>query len=125
VIPFSQSYRPIEQARITLGQFSPFIDPVGVTGDLTPMTPPSAAPAGPVKTAVVLAGVAMTALSAATAYVGMSYGLDKRNKNLQRALGWTVGVVGALSGLARLATTTAVLFMDVPTSSRPLAGRKV
>lgn len=125
MIPFSQSYRPIEQARITLGQFSPFIDPAGVTGLTTPTTPPSAAPAGPLKTTIVLAGMAMTALSAATAYVGVSYGMDKGKKNLQRAIGWTVGVVGALSGVARLATTAGVLFMNVPVPSRPLAGRKV
>lgn len=67
----------------------------------------------------------MAALSAATAYVGMSYGMDKGKKDLQRAVGWTVGVVGALSGLARLATTTAVIFMDVPEPSRVLAGRNV
>lgn len=125
MIPFSQSYRPIEQARISLGQFSAFIDPVGVTGDSTPTTPPSPGPEQAVKTGVVIAGLGMTILSAATAYVGVSYGMDKHKKDLQRAIGWTVGVVGALSGLARLAGTVGMLFIDVPVNKRPLAGRKI
>lgn len=123
--PFSQSYRPVERTRISLGQFSPFINPFEVTGESTPMTPPSATPApGPYKTGIILGGLAMTALSAATAYVGISYGMDKHKKDLQRALGWTVGVIGALSGLVRMAVTTGVMFMDVP-APRTLAGRKV
>lgn len=123
---FSQSYRPIAQARIGLGQFSPFINPFEVTGESAPTTisPPSAMPAqGPgdvVKPIAVLTGLALTGLSAATAYVGVSYGLDRSKKDLQRVLGWTVGVVGALSGLVRLVGTTALMFIP----SRDMAGRR-
>lgn len=129
--PFTPYNRTIERARIGLGQFSPFINPFEVTGDQTPTTTPSpSVQAGPgpissVKPILVLGGLAMTALSAATAYVGVSYGMDKSKKDLQRAIGWTVGVVGALSGLVRLGGTAAVLFMpeDLP---RPMvmAGRR-
>jgi hypothetical protein len=111
-----------------LGQFSPFINPFEVTGEAAPTTPPAptVAAKGPedvVKSVKVLTNLALTGLSAATAYVGISYGLDKGKKDLQRALGWTVGVVGALSSLVRLARTTALLFVPVPTSG--LSGRRV
>lgn len=117
--PFTQSYRPIMPARIGLGQFSPFINPFDVTGESAPTTPPAQPAAassvkGPesvIKTTAVLTGLALTGLSAATAYVGISYGMDEGKKDMQRALGWTVGVIGALSGLVRLAGTTALLFM--------------
>lgn len=113
---FSQTHRPIAPARIGLGQFSPFINPFEVTGESSPVTPPAPTPStkGPesaVKTAMVLGGLAMAGLSAATAYVGISYGMDKGKKDLQRALGWTVGVIGALSGLVRLVGTTALLLV--------------
>lgn len=125
-------YNGLERARIELGQFSPFINPFEVTGDQVPMTTPSpsvqaaAGPMSAVKPILVLAGLAMTGLSAATAYVGVSYGMDKTKKDLQRAIGWTVGVAGVLSGLVRLAGTAAVLFMPTPAPSAPMvmAGRR-
>lgn len=111
-----------------LGQFSSFVNPFEVTGETTPMTPPSAAPSpaaqdlGIIKPVAVLTGLALTGLSAATAYVGIDYGTDKKNSDLKRALGWTVGVIGALSGLVRLAGTTALLFIPTePKRSPPLA----
>ena len=111
------AYRPIQGMR--LGQFSAYINPFEVTGDQTPMTPPSpgAPPPNPVKTVMVLSGLGATALSAATAYVGVKYGMNKGNKDFQRALGWTVGVVGALSGIVRLIGTGALLL--VPASPVP------
>lgn len=124
---FSQSYRPIATARIGLGQFSPFINPFEVTGETAPTTPPSPStpsrkgPEEVVKTTIVLTKLALTGLSAATAYVGISYGMDDGKKDLQRAIGWTVGVIGALSGLVRLASTTAILF--VPTSG--MSGKRI
>lgn len=118
-------YKPFTRARIELGQFSPFINPMEVTGDQTPMTPPaSTAPAAPkdIKPILVLTGLAMTGLSAATAYVGISYGMEKNKSDLKRAVGWTVGVLGALSGVVRLIGTAAVLFMSTPA---PMAGRRI
>lgn len=140
--PFLQPYSPIERARIGLGQFSPFINPFEVTGESpTPAVPPTSAlpsvqdaaaiakaAGGIVKTTVVLTGLGLTLLSAATAYVGISFGLDKKQTNVERALGWTVGVVGALSGVTRLGTTLGALFISAPDlpapSNRVLAGRK-
>lgn len=106
---------PIQQGRIGLGQFTSFLAPMDAEGPAippAPVTAPPAAPAvaaprtGPTKTMAVITGLALTGLSAATAYVGISYGMDKDNTNIQRAVGWTVGVVGVLSGLVRLAGTT-------------------
>lgn len=129
--PFTPYNRTIDQARIGLGQFSPFINPFEVTGDQSPMTTPAptgpggSIPSGSLKPIVVLTGLALTGLSAATAYVGISYGMDKTKKDLKRALGWTVGVAGVLSGLVRLAGTAAVLFVS-PRQSVPvtMAGRR-
>lgn len=124
---FSQSYRPIATARIGLGQFSPFINPFEVTGETAPTTPPSPStpsrkgPEEVVKTVSVLRGLALTGLSVATAYVGISYGMDKGKKDLQRAVGWTVGVIGALSGLGRLVSTMAL--MVIQTNSE-MSGRR-
>jgi len=128
--PFTPYNRTIEPARIGLGQFSPFINPFEVTGDQTPTTTPSpsvqaAGPASAIKPIVVLTGLMLTGLSAATAYVGMSYGMDKSKKDLQRAIGWTVGVAGVLTGLVRLAGTTAALLIPAPTSApMVMAGRR-
>lgn len=119
MIPFSLSYRPIGLARIELGQFSPYIDPVQVTGDSTPTTPPSAGPLDKAfKTGVILGGVALLAFSAATAYVGISYGKDKRQTNIERAVGWTVGVGGVLYGLNALARTAGRLVAPTPATGR-------
>lgn len=74
----------------------------------------ASAPAAPgksqdaTKPLFVLSGLALTALSAATAYVAISYGMQKNITPVQKALGWTIGVVGVISGLVRLAGTTAV-----------------
>jgi hypothetical protein len=130
--PYTPYNRAIEPARIGLGQFSPFINPFEVTGDQAPTTasrPPSGSaivgPGPSIKPAMVLGGLAMAGLSAATAYVGVSYGMDKTKKKLQRAVGWTVGVAGALAGIVRLAATTAILFMPAPTSAPTvMAGRR-
>lgn len=127
--PFTPYNRTLEPARIGLGQFSPFINPFEVTGDQAPKTtpPPTGPGAGPVaslKPVIVLTGLALTALSAATAYVGVSYGMDKTKKDLKRAIGWTVGVAGVLSGLVRLAGTAAVLLVPAPASTpMTMAGR--
>jgi len=118
-------WKPIAPARIELGQFSPFVNPMEVTGDQTPTTPPqSLAPAQKpsIKPIAVLTGLAMTGISAATAYVGISYGMEKGRSDMKRALGWTVGVLGALSGLVRLVGTGAMLFMKEPDGT--LAGRR-
>jgi len=51
--------------------------------------------------------------------------MDKSKKDLQRAIGWTVGVAGVLSGLVRLAGTTAALLIPAPTSApMVMAGRR-
>jgi hypothetical protein len=129
--PYTPYNRTIEAARIGLGQFSPFINPFEVTGEQVPRTTPSpsgqtaAGPGSSIKPILVLGGLAMAGLSAATAYVGVSYGMDKTKKDLQRAIGWTVGVVGALSGLARLIGTAAVLLIptDLP-GPTVMAGRR-
>lgn len=130
--PYTPYNRMIGQARIELGQFSPFINPFEVTGDQAPMTTPPApsgsaivGPAASLKPVMVLTGLAMAGLSAATAYVGVAYGMDKTKKDLQRAIGWTVGVAGALTGLVRLAATTALMFMPMPVSGPTvMAGRR-
>lgn len=128
--PFTPYNRTIERARIGLGQFSPFINPFEVTGDQTPTTAPSpsmqaAGPGSAIKPIVVLTGLMLTGLSAATAYVGVSYGMDKSKKDLQRAIGWTVGVAGVLSGLVRLAGTAIAMFVPAPTSGPTvMAGRR-
>lgn len=126
MINLKATRRPIQQARIGLGQFSSFVNPFEVTGDATPTTPPTptetpaVAPAqGPAKTLLVLTGLALTGLSAATAYVGINYGTERKNTDLQRALGWTVGVIGVMSGLVRLAGTT-VLALTPSESRSPL-----
>lgn len=110
------AYKPIQRTRIELGQFSPFINPMEITGDQTPMTTPSpSAPASgaqsPTKAVLVATSLLMTGISAATAYVGVSYGMEKGRSDVKRALGWTVGVLGALSGLVRFVGTGALLFM--------------
>lgn len=73
---------------------------------------------GATKTVAVLSGIALTGISAATAYIGISYGMEKNRKTVQKILGWTVGVLGAISGIARLTGTVAELF----TPAAPLAG---
>jgi hypothetical protein len=60
----------------------------------------------------VLTGLALTGLSAATAYVGINYGMNKKNTDFQRALGWTVGVIGVMSGLVRLVGTGVLALSD-------------
>jgi hypothetical protein len=120
MIPF----KPFLRARIELGQFSPFVNPMEITGDQTPTTPPSPSTGlkNPVKPVLVLTGLALTGISAATAYVGISYGMEKGRSDIKRALGWTVGVLGALSGLVRLVGTGAMLFMPEPGT---MAGRRI
>lgn len=130
--PYTPVPRRIEQARIGLGQFSSFINPFEVTGDQVPTTTPPVPSGSPImgpapsfKPVLILSGLAMAGLSAATAYVGIAYGMDKTKKDLQRAIGWTVGVAGALAGLVRLAGTTALLFIPTPTSGPTImAGRR-
>lgn len=103
--PFAPSYRAIAPARIGLGQFAPFINPFEVTGDPTPTTPGSPAPAATGKPVAVLTGLMLTGLSAATAYIGISYGQEKNRKNIQRAIGWTVGLISIFVGLDRFGNT--------------------
>ncbi len=114
-------YRPIARARIELGQFAPFVSPGEITGDKAPTTPPqTTAPAAVkpgLKTMVVLTGLAMTGISAATAYVGIQYGMEKGRSEGQRALGWTVGVIAALGGLVRLVATGALAMKAPPQTS--------
>lgn len=119
---------PFQPARIELGQFSPFVNPMEITGSDTPTTPPSnssspsSGPKIPVKPILVITGLALSGISAATAYVGISYGMEKGRSDVKRALGWTVGVLRALSGLVRLVGTGAALLMPEPSN---LMGRRV
>lgn len=111
--PLSPSYRAIAPARIGLGQFAPFINPFEVTGDPTPTTsgvPAPNASGATSKPVAVLTGLMLTGLSAATAYIGISYGQEKNRKNIQRAIGWTVGVVSVFVGIGRLGSTMTKLF---------------
>lgn len=78
--------------------------------------PPTVAPPSVSRPVTVLTGLALTGLSAATAYVGINYGMNKKNTDLQRALGWTVGVIGVMSGLVRM-VGTAVLALSSPEST--------
>lgn len=117
------AHRPFRQARIGLGQFSPFISPFDVMapangGPVPPVEPAPAAPiagqedglASAMKTTAVLSGLALTGLSVATAYVGISFGSQKTAKTLDQIAGWTVGVIGAMSGLVRLIGTGVIMF---------------
>lgn len=90
-----------------LGQLSPFIAPGEA---VVPTTAPSPTTPSMAKPIAVVAGLGLTALSAASAYVGINYGMDKKNTGLQRALGWTVGVIGVMSGIARLFGTALIAF---------------
>lgn len=114
MISLGQTRSPIRQSRISLGNFSSFINPFSITGDTIPTTPPGSTPSDGkdlVKPVAVLTALALTGLSAATAYVGISYGLDSKKKTFQRAVGWTVGVVGAMSSLVRLMGTVALILI--------------
>jgi hypothetical protein len=101
VISLKHTHRPLYQG-LKLGQVVP-----------APVAAPAAAASGPgvMKPAAVLTGLALTGLAAATAYVGINYGMDKKNTDFQRALGWTIGVVSAIQGLGRLAGTAVLAFM--------------
>lgn len=119
-----QPYQPIRQSRIGLGQFSPFISPFDVMapangGPVLPAAAPAAAPApqaqedglaAAMKTTAVFSGLALTGLSAATAYVGISFGSQKNAKTFDQIAGWTIGVIGAMSGLVRLVGTGVIIF---------------
>jgi hypothetical protein len=101
VISLKHTHRPLYRGGIRLGQ--------AVTPALpspAPLVPPSVT-----KPVTVLTGLALTGLSAATAYVGINYGMNKKNTDLQRAVGWTVGVIGVMSGLVRLAGTAILALM--------------
>lgn len=110
------SYRPITPVRLKLGQMSPFDDMIAA-----PNASGNGVSANTVKTVGVLSGLALTGLSAATAYIGISYGTEKNRKAFQRVLGWTVGVLGAVSGIGRLAATVAIL----ATPAEVVAGSQV
>ena len=117
-----QPYRPLLQSRIGLGQFSPFISPFDAMapangGPVPPTEAPAPAQATQedglataMKTTAVFTGLALTGLSAATAYVGIAFGSQKNAKPFDQIAGWTVGVIGALSGLVRLVGTGVVMF---------------
>lgn len=93
MISLRHTHRPLYRGGLRLGQA------------VAPAVVPTVAPPSVSKPAAVLTGIALTGLSAATAYVGINYGMNKRNTDIQRALGWTVGVIGVMSGLVRLAGT--------------------
>lgn len=77
--------------------------------------PPAPAAPSVSKPAAVITGLALTGLSAAIAYVGISYGMEKKNSDFKRALGWTVGVLGVIQGLGRLVGTAALAFTPAET----------
>lgn len=101
----ARPYRPMPYPRLKLGQTSAFDDMISPSNGVENQV----VGANTIKTVGILSGLALTGLSAATAYVAISYGMEKNRKTFQKILGWTVGVLGAVSGLARLASTGALI----------------